>query len=105
MSESTATRTIVVTNESGIHARAATLVAELVRRFDSKVVLVKDCERVEGTDVLQILSLGAGRGNELLLEATGHDAERVLDALVQLFNDNFSEENGDGEDCVTENQQ
>ncbi|MEE9603370.1 MAG: HPr family phosphocarrier protein, partial [Thermoguttaceae bacterium] len=85
MSELTATRTVVVTNESGIHARAATLVAELVRRFDSKVVVVKDRERVEGTDVLQILSLGAGRGNELSLEATGHDAERVLNALVQLF--------------------
>ena len=105
MSESTATRTIVVTNESGIHARAATLVAELVRRFDSKVVLVKDCERVEGTDVLQILSLGAGRGNELSLEATGHDAERVLNALVQLFDENFSEEDGEVEDCGAENKQ
>jgi phosphocarrier protein HPr len=89
-----ATRTVVVTNESGVHARAATLVAELIRRFDSKVVLIKDCERVEGTDVLQVLSLGAGRGIELSLEATGHDAENVLDALVQLFTDNFSEEDG-----------
>ena len=94
MSQPIATRTVVVTNESGIHARAATLVAELVRRFDSKVVLIKDCERVEGTDVLQVLSLGAGRGIELSLEATGHDAENVLDELVQLFTDNFSEEDG-----------
>ncbi|HYW78312.1 MAG TPA: HPr family phosphocarrier protein [Thermoguttaceae bacterium] len=86
-----ATREVAVTNEEGIHARAATLIAELVRRFDSKVEVVKDNERVESTDVLQVLSLGAGPGSKLSLEAVGGDAEEVLDALVKLFTENFSE--------------
>jgi len=85
------TREVAVTNEEGIHARAATLIAELVRRFDSRVVVIKDNERVESTDVLQVLSLGAGRGSKLSLEAVGGDAEEVLDALVTLFCQNFSE--------------
>ncbi|MEE8450770.1 MAG: HPr family phosphocarrier protein [Thermoguttaceae bacterium] len=86
-----ATREVAVTNEEGIHARAATLIAELVRRFDSKVEVIKDDERVESTDVLQVLSLGAAHGSKLSLEAVGGDAEEVLDALAKLISDNFSE--------------
>ncbi len=92
MAELKAIRTIVVTNDEGLHARAATLVAELARRFKSDVKLTKDRERVQGTEVLQILSLGAARGEELLIEAIGHDAEEAVDALVQLFAGNFSED-------------
>jgi phosphocarrier protein HPr len=88
---SKATREVAVTNEEGIHARAATLIAELVRRFNSKVEMIKDDERVESTDDLQVLSLGAGPGSKLSLEAVGGDAEEVLDALARLFSENFSE--------------
>jgi len=103
MSELKATRSLVVTNCEGLHARAATLVADLVRRFDSKVNLMKDCERAEGTEVLQILSLGAAQGEQLSLEAVGSDAEEVLDALVELFAGNFVENRENA--ARTENQQ
>ncbi len=91
MCEPDATRTVRITNSEGLHARAASLVADLVRQYGSKVRLVKNQERVEGTEVLQILSLGAAQGEELLIEAIGHDAEAVLDALEQLFVGNFVE--------------
>ncbi|OHB66915.1 MAG: hypothetical protein A2V70_08750 [Planctomycetes bacterium RBG_13_63_9] len=90
-SEPKVTRTVVVNNCEGVHARAATLIAELVRRFDSRVKLANHSDRVEGTDVLQILSLGAAQGEELVIEATGHDAEKVLEALARLFADSFAE--------------
>lgn len=89
MTEPKAIRTVIVTNCEGLHLRAATSVAELVRRFDSEVKLIKNAERVEATEVLQICSLGAAQGERLCLEATGCDAEEVLDALVQLFTGNF----------------
>ncbi len=89
-----ATRTVRVVNSQGVHARAATLIAEVVRRYQSKVSLRKGSERVEGTDVLQIMSLGAGEGDEVFLEAAGGDAEAVLDALVALFDGRFGNEDG-----------
>jgi phosphotransferase system HPr (HPr) family protein len=95
MSETKAIRTVAVSNPQGVHARAATLIAELVHRYDAKVVLIKQNDRVQGTDVLQILSLGAGQGEQLLLEATGNDAEKVLDALALLFAENFNEDDHD----------
>ena len=98
MCELKATRTIDVTNPAGIHARAATLIAELVRRYDSRVLVIKESERVDGTDVLQILSLGTGRGEQVSFEAVGCDAEDVLNALVELFADNFGENEENTED-------
>lgn len=77
-----------------MHARAATLIAEVVRHHQSKVSLRRGPECVEGTDVLQIMSLGAGEGDEVLLEASGNDAEAVLDALTALFDGHFGNEDG-----------
>jgi phosphotransferase system HPr (HPr) family protein len=82
----------MVANTEGVHARAATLVSRLVRRFQAKVELSKGYERVVATEVLQVLSLGAGQGDQLLVEASGPDADAVLDALGRLFEHQFSEE-------------
>ena len=87
----------MVTNREGLHARAATLVAELVRSVPARVELVKGTHRVDGTDVLQILSLGAAQGEELALEATGEDAFAALDSLVRLFASNFGEDESTNE--------
>jgi phosphotransferase system HPr (HPr) family protein len=102
MCEPKATRTLDVTNPAGIHARAATLIAELVRRSGSRVLVIKDCQRVDGTDVLQILSLGTAQGERVSFEAVGQDAEEVLEALARLFSDNFGDDDIDGskEDMV-----
>ena len=80
---------MTVENEEGIHVRAADLIAKQVRRFGAKVILTKDLRQVEGTDVLQILSLGTMQGDRLILEADGEDAEEVLDALTRLFAEGF----------------
>ncbi|MGD0653386.1 MAG: HPr family phosphocarrier protein [Thermoguttaceae bacterium] len=85
MSEQKATRTVVVTDPAGVHARAAVDIVKVVRKFRSKVVLSKDRQQAEGTDVLQILSLVMQYGSQVLLEATGPDAEDVLDAMEPLF--------------------
>lgn len=92
MCSSKATRTVTVANCAGLHARAATLIAELVRRFDAEVELAKGAHRVEAVDVLQVLSLGVGQGERLVLEATGREADAVLDDLEELFASRFGDE-------------
>lgn len=92
MSELVATRTVLVANRAGIHARAATMIAATVRRFRARVTIVKGNERVEGTDVLQILSLGSGPGEQLSLEASGDEAEAALETLETMFRDKFGED-------------
>jgi len=91
MSVAKFTRTVSIVNPEGLHARFAILIAELARRYDACITLCKDVERVQATDVLQILSLCAEQGERLRLEATGRQAAEALDALVQLIT-NYSQE-------------
>ncbi|MGA2621140.1 MAG: HPr family phosphocarrier protein [Thermoguttaceae bacterium] len=92
MSEPAVTRTVVVSNRAGIHARAATMIAAAVRDLQAKVSVTKGLQQVEATDVLQLLSLGAAPGETLTLEAAGPDAARAIDLLEQMFVRKFDEE-------------
>ena len=92
MSEHTLQRTVVVTNRQGLHARPADMFVKTASRFESKVEIVKDSERVDGKSILAILTLAAAEGTTLLLEATGRDAAAALDALAELVAHNFAED-------------
>jgi phosphotransferase system HPr (HPr) family protein len=91
MSQTKATRTVTVANPDGLHIRAASSIAKLTGQAPAKVELVKGDQRVDATNVLQIVSLCALEGEQLLLEATGRDAEAVLETLSELFENNFDE--------------
>jgi phosphocarrier protein NPr len=85
MSQQKAARTVVVTDPKGIHAQSAVDIAKVVRKFHSKVTLSKDNQQADGTDVLHMLSLLMECGSQVVLEATGPDAEDALDAIEPLF--------------------
>ena len=92
MSELLATRSVVVTNPEGVHARVAVAIAEAVRPGNSQVTLLKGQQRVEATDVLQIMTLAAAPGERVEIEAVGPDAVAVLDSLEPLFAGQFGDE-------------
>jgi phosphotransferase system HPr (HPr) family protein len=85
----TATRTLTVTHIPGLHARPCLAIVNTVRRFHSKVQLRKGKETVDAGEILYLMSLGVPAGTEVTLTATGPDANEALDALVQLFQNNF----------------
>ncbi|HUY88498.1 MAG TPA: HPr family phosphocarrier protein [Pirellulales bacterium] len=91
MSETKATRTVVVTNPQGLHARPADLFVKLATRFASRVEIVKDRERVDGKSILALLTLAAAEGTKLSIEAEGPDAAEALDALAALVEHDFAE--------------
>jgi phosphotransferase system HPr (HPr) family protein len=91
MPETKATRTVTITNPTGIHLRSATATAALLRDFDAEVIVRKGTQAARGTDVLELISLVAERGDQLVLEAMGPQAEPALDALAQLIAGNFNE--------------
>jgi phosphocarrier protein HPr len=91
MADGTVTRTVVITNPQGWHARPADVFVKLASQFESKIDVVKDGERVDGKSILAILTLAAVEGTQLKIEVTGPDAEAALDALTQLILRNFDE--------------
>lgn len=90
MCRTTATRTVTVVSPSGLHLRAASTIAETVGRYEAKVVVAKGSHRVDAANVLQVISLIAYPGAQLVLEAHGNDAADVLDELERLFANDFN---------------
>lgn len=95
MCNSRLSRTVVLANPEGLHLRAATTVRERVKGRDVEVELVKGEMRANAMDVLQMAALGAAQGEELRLEASGPEAETVLDELVRLIASHFDNQEPD----------
>ncbi len=89
MSSTSATTKVIIQNPQGLHMRPAYLFAETASRFESEIELIKDDVRVNGKSVLDILTLGAAQGTEILVEAVGHDAQAAIELLEQLVASGF----------------
>jgi phosphocarrier protein len=63
--------------------------ARLARQFQSRIQLVRDDRRVEASSIIDLLTLGAVQGTEMVLEAEGDDAQQAVDALAKLVEDGF----------------
>jgi phosphocarrier protein HPr len=92
MDQPISTRTVTVSNRSGLHARAALMIFKLAREFTAQVEIVMDRQRASAGEVLSMLCLRAEQGQSLVLEATGPQAEQALNALADLFAAGFHED-------------
>ena len=81
-----------ICNERGLHARAAAKFVRTAEQFDAAVTVSKDGTSVVGTSIMGLMMLGAAKGSEITLEATGRQAEKVLQALKTLVADGFDED-------------
>ncbi len=89
MSHSTRSQLVTINNPQGLHMRPAYLFAETASRFECKVELIKNDIRIDGKSVLSILTLGAAQGAEVLIEATGSDAQAAISVLQELLSSGF----------------
>ncbi|RMG58862.1 MAG: HPr family phosphocarrier protein [Deltaproteobacteria bacterium] len=90
--EQVVTRDFEITNELGLHARAASALANLAGKFSSEIKLVKDGVEVNGKSIMGILMLAAPKGSVITVEARGEDALEAVDAIGELIKDRFGEE-------------
>jgi phosphotransferase system enzyme I (PtsI) len=84
-------RLLTVSNELGMHARAAGQIVELANRHGTQLYLKKDGREVDGSSILSILSLACPKGAEIEARAVGESAGQFMDELEQLFRDKFGE--------------
>jgi len=88
---SQAQRSVKIRNRLGMHARAAVKFVQLANHFESDVEVLKDGAQVNGKSIMGLLTLVAGWGTEVIVMASGVDAELAVDALVALVSDGFGE--------------
>jgi phosphocarrier protein HPr len=82
---------VELANETGLHARAASLFVKKASSFKSEITIVKDGKEYDGKSIMGILSMGAVKGDKILIKAEGNDEEEALKALVDLIKMDFNE--------------
>jgi phosphocarrier protein HPr len=85
------TRTALIRNRAGMHARPAAEFVKLAGRFSAEVRVAKEALEVDGKSIMGVLMLAAEQGSTLRLTASGADAGEALDALVALVDRGFGE--------------
>ena len=83
------TKTLVLTNEEGLHARAAALFVRTANRFQSESTLSLEGEEVNGKSIIGIMSLGAFEGEEITIKTEGSDEEEAMESLENLISSKF----------------
>ncbi|MFW6147867.1 MAG: phosphoenolpyruvate--protein phosphotransferase [Thermodesulfobacteriota bacterium] len=84
-------RFLTVSNELGMHARAAGQIVELANKHATLLYLKKDGREVDGSSILSILSLACPKGSEIEARAIGEGAAQFMDELENLFKNKFGE--------------
>ena len=82
---------VLVNNQVGLHARPATFFIQKANEFKCSIWVEKDERRVNAKSLLGVLSLGVVKGTTINLIADGVDEKEAVEALVELFNNNFDE--------------
>ncbi|WP_053366018.1 phosphocarrier protein HPr [Bacillus sp. FJAT-27245] len=75
----------MVTAETGIHARPATLLVQTASRFDSEINLEYKGKKVNLKSIMGVMSLGIGQGSAISISAEGGDAEEALRTLEETL--------------------
>jgi len=83
---------ITIINKLGLHARAASKLVNCASRFASEVAISKKGNRVNAKSIMGVMMLAASKGVELELEIEGEDEQECRDALVELINSRFGED-------------
>jgi len=85
-------RTLMIRNSRGLHARAAAKLVTVAERFSACVNVSRHGQTVPACSIMGLMMLGAGRGSEIKVEAEGWDAKEALEAIAGLVEAGFHED-------------
>lgn len=87
-------RTVLITNRRGLHARASAKFVTLASGLNATIMVRKEGydQEVVGTSIMGLMMLGAAMGDSITISADGDGAEQALAAIAELVEDRFGEE-------------
>jgi phosphocarrier protein NPr len=84
--------TLEIKNRLGLHLRAASTLADTVKKFNATVMLGNGAQAINARSVTNLIMLGAGQGTKLKIKVDGPEAHAALTAIKELFEQRFNEE-------------
>lgn len=84
--------TTTIINKLGLHARAAARFVSVTGGYGATVRIKVGERSADGKSIMAVMMLAARQGTEVIIEASGEDAEQLLTELRELIEGRFGEE-------------
>lgn len=75
---------MTIMNRLGLHARPAALFVQLANTFTSDIFIEKGTKKINAKSIMGIMSVGASKGDTIMVITDGPDEEEALTALSEL---------------------
>jgi phosphocarrier protein len=85
-------REIEIINKLGLHARASAKLTQIASQYTADIGITRNNKRVNAKSIMGVMMLAASRGSTVILDCNGTDEEQAMNALIQLINNKFDEE-------------
>jgi phosphotransferase system HPr (HPr) family protein len=79
--------TATVQDRKGLHLTPSAKVVRCAQQFESQITLCHECKEANACSILQVLTLGAGFGSEVVITASGPDEVEAVDRMIEAFTD------------------
>lgn len=83
------TKELIVTNPKGIHVRPSGMLFQAASQFDAEIILTKDGQHADCSEMVSIIALGAQEGEHLTLTVQGPDEAAAAKEIERIFSLNF----------------
>ncbi|MBI4516526.1 MAG: HPr family phosphocarrier protein [Deltaproteobacteria bacterium] len=85
-------RVLRIQNRLGLHMRAAAKLVQTANKYDAEITISKDGQDVSGKSILALMMLAAPQGSLIEVEAAGPQAAEAVDAIGDLLDRRFDED-------------
>jgi phosphotransferase system HPr (HPr) family protein len=82
---------LTVSNQLGLHARAAARFVHTASAFEARVRVAREGRETDGKSIMGLLLLSAAQGTTITITADGRDETEALEALCALVERGFDE--------------
>ena len=84
-------RTFIIKNDKGLHARAAALLVTAASRYNATVTLRRENMIAECDSILSVLTLACPKNSKIIVEVDGEEAHGAMQEIGELIEDGFGE--------------
>lgn len=78
-----------ITDELGIHARPAGVLAKTAKDLDSEITITKGEKTVGASKLMMLMGLGIKQGDTITITINGGDEEKSFNIMKEFFEENL----------------
>ncbi|TDO90071.1 phosphocarrier protein [Halanaerobium saccharolyticum] len=83
---------LLITNETGLHARPASTFVNAAGKYESDVEIIFGEKTVNAKSIMGLMSLGISQDSKITIKTKGEDEEEALKGLVSFVEENINKE-------------